>query len=117
MSEACAVANNFEFRENKLNNKKIYIFIFLFINSPLKYNNAPQRGVRVTFAEPAFAALPTRIAAAKLARKLHQKGAVGDHPSNFCDKTNVRLKRGLEGSYSINSIISKMILSSGCVFL
>jgi len=55
MSEACAVANNFEFRENKLNNKKIYIFIFLFINSPFKYNNAPQRGIRVTFAEPAFA--------------------------------------------------------------
>ncbi|AAS12285.1 hypothetical protein TDE_1770 [Treponema denticola ATCC 35405] len=50
MSEACAVANNFEFRENKLNNKKIYIFIFLFINSPLKYNSTSQRGIHVTFA-------------------------------------------------------------------
>ena len=36
--------------------------------------------------------LLTRIAAAKLARKLHKKGAAGDRPSNFRDKTNVRLK-------------------------
>ena len=35
---------------------------------------------------------------AKLARKLHKKGAVGDRPSNFRDKTNVRLKRVLGAS-------------------
>ena len=32
---------------------------------------------------------------AKLARKLHQKGAVGDRPSNFRDKTNVNVEAGV----------------------
>jgi len=40
------------------------------------------------------------IAAAKLARKLHKKGAAGVRPpSNFHDKTNVRLKRVLWRNY------------------
>ena len=32
---------------------------------------------------------------AKLARKLHKKGARGDHPSNFRDKTNVSVEAGV----------------------
>ena len=41
-------------------------------------------------------ALPMRIATAKLARKLHKKGSRRRPSSNFCDKTNVRLKRVLD---------------------
>jgi len=38
-------------------------------------------------------ALPMRIAAAKLVRKLHKKGAAGDRPpNNFRDKTNVSVE-------------------------
>lgn len=44
---------------------------------------------------------------AKFARKLHKKGAVGYHPSNFRDKINVKLKRGLV--YFLNLPILSLI--------
>ena len=51
---------------------------------------------------------------AKLARKLHKKGAVGDHPSNFRDKINIKLKRVLDCIYFIFNITSSTFLLNSC---
>jgi len=47
-----------------------------------------------------------RIAAAKLARKLHKKGAAGDRPpSNFRDKTNVSVEASVRRFLTNNFIL------------
>ena len=55
-----------------------------------------------------------RIAAAKLAQKLHKKGscANSDRPSNFCDKTNVSVEAGVRFYLSCRRNKNSYIISA-----
>ena len=62
--------------------------------------------------------LPTRIATAKLARKLYKKGSCNssDRPSNFRDKTNVSVEAGVRLYYTTIILENNNIISDKSPF-